>query len=397
MEPERRESRNPAAGIAARATPFELLFDLVFVFTITQVTHVVTHEADTVGIYRAVVLLALVYCIYDGYIWLMNQAPPAGAVTRVVLLVAMAGFLIVAVAIPTAFEDGQWTFSITFLAVILIHHVLFVVVGSPANAGGILRTGPFNLVAAIILVASGLIGESGAAWLYPVALAVILASVLSNRRGGFDLRASHLIERHGLLMIIAFGESIVTVGATLTKQSLDPSSLTAASLTVGVVGGLWWTYFFTGDVAKTEQRVQERDAARRGTLAITAFYGDHLGMMIGLVLFAAGSGLSVGEADHGHSVDAGTLAGIGVAIFFFSQALYRVELRLGHAASRLVGGLVAVAIGIWSVLIDPLTELTLLLITVAGVVSWAPLLSALIKRRSQARQPTSKGGTGPAP
>lgn len=376
-------SRPTPSALPGRASPFELLFDLVFVFTITQVTHVVIEEPDFLGAYKAVILLALVYCVYDGYIWLMNQGATSGAVTRVVLLIAMAGFLIIAVAIPTAFGAGQWVFTIAFLVLMVLHHALFLIVGSPGNVRGILRIGPFNIVAAMVLVASGLLGESGALWLFPLALVIILANVLTNRRGGFELGASHLIERHGLLMLIAFGEAIVAVGATLSQQPLDAFTLGAATLTVAVVGGLWSTYFPSGDLARTEHGVEGRDARNRTMLAITAFYGDHLGMMVGLVLFAAGSGLSIrrsGETPLG----AGLLAAVGIAIYLASQALYRVELGLGRVAPRLVGTAAAAVVALASFGLGPLVELALLLVVVATVASWGLLAHATERRRAQA-------------
>ncbi|MCR2763359.1 low temperature requirement protein A [Microbacterium sp. zg.B48] len=376
-------SRPTPGALPGRASPFELLFDLVFVFTITQVTHVVIEEPDFLGAYKAVILLALVYCVYDGYMWLMNQGATSSAVTRAVLLIAMAGFLVIAVAIPRAFGAGQWVFTITFLVLMVLHHALFLIVGSAGNVRGILRIGPFNIVAAIVLVASGLLGESGALWLFPLALVIILANVLTNRRGGFELGAAHLIERHGLLMLIAFGEAIVAVGATLSRQPLDAFSLGAATLTVAVVGGLWSTYFPSGDLARTEHGVEDRDARSRTMLAITAFYGDHLGMMVGLVLFAAGSGLSIqrsGETPLG----AGLLAAVGIAIYLASQALYRVELGLGRVAPRLVGTAAAAAVAVASFGLGPLVELALLLVVVATVASWGPLAHATQRHRAQA-------------
>jgi low temperature requirement protein LtrA len=374
---------NSLTRLAGHATPFELLFDLVFVFTLTQVTQLITQSPDALTVLKALIVLALVYCMYDGYIWLMNQAPPDGAVTRIILLGAMAGFLIVAAAIPTAFGTGRWIFSITFLALMLIHHILFITDGSPTNVGGILRTGPFNLAAAIILVVAAALGNSAAIWLFPLALAVILATGLVNSRGGFNLGASHLIERHRLLMIIAFGESIVNVGATLTSHILIPLSFVNSVLAVGIVGELWWTYFSAGDLAKTEHRVEERDVVRRSNLAITSFYGEHLGMMFGLVLFAAGSGLLIGSVDRDHGIAAGLITGGGVAIFLFSQALYRFELKLGNVVLRLAAGLLAVGVTAASLVVNSAAEFALLLVLVAAVVAWAPLAERLTSRRTR--------------
>lgn len=357
--------------IASRVSTIELLFDLVFVFTITQVTHVVVEEPDWVGLGKAVVILALVYYMYDGYVWLMNQTAPDSVAERIAMIGAMAAFLVLAAAIPHAFDSARLVFGIAYLVVILVHLALFVLRGSSGNARGMFRIGPYNVVAALLVIAATFFPEGIAPWFSVVALVVILGGT-AGRRGvsGFNLGASHLIERHGLLMIIAFGESIVAVGTGLSEQHIDLRGVLACVLAVAIVGGMWWCYF-SGDDDRTQVSFGGREQSSRSSLAITAFYGDHLAMIFGLVIFAAGIRLVITDVTGAAPFPAVLLMGGGVGLFLLAQSLFRRELALGASIPRLVGGLVALAVGCLGLLLPPVIELGMLVVVVAGTALWA--------------------------
>ena len=351
------------AHVASSVSNLELLLDLVFVFTIIQVTEVVVEHPDWEGLGEALALLALVFYMYGGYIWLMNQTAPDTVPVRIALIAAMATFLVIAAAIPHAFGETRLVFGVAYLVVVIIHHTLFVVLGSSGNIRGILRVGPFNLLAAIVLVVGGFASESLAWVFYPAAILIILIGTTRPGRGAFDLGATHLIERHGLLMIIALGESIVAVGSGAAAMKLDVPVIAFAVLAVGVVGGMWWVYF-AGDDGLTEQHFRGEGASRRQSLAITAFFGDHLGMMFGLVVFAAGIRLVVPSLGSPPSFPASVFMGGGVALFLGGSALFRGELHLGGSLPRVAGSVLAIGIGALGIVVNPLIDLALLLVVV---------------------------------
>jgi low temperature requirement protein LtrA len=357
--------------IASRVSTVELLFDLVFVFTITQVTHVVVEEPDWIGLGKSVVILALVYYMYDGYVWLMNQTAPDSVAERIAMIGAMAAFLVLAAAIPHAFTSSRLVFGIAYLVVILVHLSLFVLRGSSGNARGMFRIGPYNVVASLLVIAAAFFPQGVAPWFSVVALVVILGGT-AGRRGvsGFNLGASHLIERHGLLMIIAFGESIVAVGTGLSEQHIDLRGVLACVLAVAIVGGMWWCYF-SGDDDRTQVSFGAREQTSRSSLAITAFYGDHLAMIFGLVIFAAGIRLVITDVTGAAPFPAVLLMGGGVGLFLLAQSVFRRELALGASVPRLVGGLAALAVGGVGLLLPPVVELGMLVVVVAGTALWA--------------------------
>lgn len=351
------------AHIASRVSNLELLFDLVFVFTITQVTEILVEHPDWLGLGRAVVLIALVYYMYDGFIWLMNQTAPDTPVVRVVLIAAMATFLVVAAAIPEAFGEARLVFGIGYLLIVTTHLALFVTLGSDRNVRGILRAGRYNLLGAVLTVVAAFVPEE-VAWLFvPAAVLVILLGTLSSGRRGFELGAAHMVERHGLLMIIALGESIVAIGAGIAHEGLDARGILFTALAVAIVGGMWWVYF-VGDDARVERSFEGADVRRRTSLAMTAFFGDHLAMMFGLVGFAAGIRLSIPEPFEPAAFPAGAFLGGGVALFLLGSGLFRAELRLGGWAARFGGCTGAVLVGAIGSLLPAPLELALLLVVV---------------------------------
>jgi low temperature requirement protein LtrA len=364
-------SRHPrrTLRIATRAMPLELLFDLVFLFTVTQVTHLIVEHPDALGIARAFVLLVLVYFMYDGYIWLMNQiaADVDHTIVRVLMIAAMAAFLVLAAALPHAFDSTRLVFGIAYLAAVVIHASLFATLGSRNNLRAILRAAPANALAALILIVAAFVDEPIADWLPVLAVLVIVASVVFRRMEGFDLGASHLIERHGLLMIIVFGESIVGVGLGMSEHELDLGTVLSGILAVGIVGGMWWSYFSYVEADDTERRIGRRPTGDRSSLVIRAYFIDHLLMMFGLVLFAAGIRPAFEGVLAAASPASAFLMSGGLGLYLFAQAAYRVELGVGVLLPRIAGGIVATAAGILGTTVNPLVELAGLLLVIVGV------------------------------
>ena len=113
------------AGQADRVSTLELFFDLVFVFTITQLTAVLSHDPTPRGLLRVVLMLGVIYWMYGGYAWLTNAVAPDRAARRLVLLGGMAGYLVLALTIPDAFSGDDLAFGLAYLVVVSIHAGLF--------------------------------------------------------------------------------------------------------------------------------------------------------------------------------------------------------------------------------------------------------------------------------
>lgn len=357
---------------ATRVSTLELLFDLVFVFTITQVTEVVVEHPDWLGIAQAALTLAIVFWMYDGYAWLTNQAADAGAVLRFGLIAAMVAFLLLAVAIPHAFGASGLLFGVAYLVIVIIHTTLFMITGSAAARRGILRLAPFNVGGALLLVASGLV-DGPVDWVFfGAALAVFIASTITRSPSRFNIGASHFVERHGLLMIIAFGESIVSVGigagAGAGVHEFGVSLIVGATLCVGIVAAMWWCYF-SGDDDRADERFTRTAAERRPYIALTAFGIDHLVMIFGLVVFAAGVKFAIEDVFVVAQQPTPWLLAAGVALYLLGDARYRQELGIGPSGWRYVGAVVAAGSGLLGLAIPIAVQLAVLLIILAAVIA----------------------------
>jgi low temperature requirement protein LtrA len=152
----------------------ELFFDLVFVFTITQLTSLLVAEPTWTGLARVVLLFGNIWWMYGGYAWLTNSVPPREPATRLLMLVGMGGFLVVALAIPRAFGDSGVVFGIGYLVVTLVHTGLFLRSSEGSAVKAMARLGPFNAVTAALVLAAAEIA---------VLVAVLIAGIVFERFG----------------------------------------------------------------------------------------------------------------------------------------------------------------------------------------------------------------------
>src|SRR6202521_6209135 len=138
-----------------RVSSLELFFDLVFVFTITQLTSLLLRDPTLAGLLQMLLLFGNVWWMYGGYAWLTNAVPPRAVAVRLLLLVGMGGFLLIALAIPTAFGEGGVLFGIGYLIVTLVHTGLFSQSSRQSIVSAVRRLGPFNLGTAALLLVAG--------------------------------------------------------------------------------------------------------------------------------------------------------------------------------------------------------------------------------------------------
>ncbi len=220
----------------------ELFFDLVFVFTVTQLTAVLTDEPNGTGLARVALMLGLIWWMYGGYAWLTNAVVLDGATRRLLLLLGMGAYLVLALTIPRAFaQDGDGVaFGLAYLAIVLIHAGLFTR-ASGRGAAGILRIAPYNLVSALLVLVGGVVGGNAqyAIWI----LAFLLewcTPFLVPPQAFFEIEPAHFVERHGLVVIVAIGESVVAIGigAAGFRSTLPwPASPGSASHSAPACGG----------------------------------------------------------------------------------------------------------------------------------------------------------------
>jgi low temperature requirement protein LtrA len=326
-----------------RVSTLELFLDLVFVFTITQLTARLSAGFTAPGLLRVMLMLALIWWMYDGYAWLTNTVAPTNSWRRGLIVTGMAGFFAIALAIPDGYASAGWAFGIGYFVVNLVHSGLFIVAGGQGVAVAMRGLGPLNLTSASLVLAGGFAPEPGRTVLWCAAAAVELASPFLHPIGGFTISAAHFVERHGLVVIIALGESVFAIGVG-TGERLSAQLLAVALLGIVLAYYLWWAYFGGDDEERAEHALAGIDhTGRRARAAIWAYGYWHYPMLLGIVVLAAGMKKVIGHAFEPLALAPALALGGGVALFLLGDVAFRRVLRFGRPWFRLAGLAAALA------------------------------------------------------
>jgi low temperature requirement protein LtrA len=318
-----------------RVTTLELFFDLIFAFTLTQLAVVLGqgiahHRSLGAHVLQVLLMFGLLWWMYAGYAWLTNTRSPIRAPERLLLVVGMAGFLIVGLAIPAGFGRDGVALGLGYLLVVLVHSVLYARVNKQ-----ILRIAPFNLASALLILGAGFTDGVLTYLLWALGLVIQALSPFVVRLGGrFEVGPEHFAERHGALIIVAIGESVAAIGIGAIGKPVNAKLVLAAVLGLAISVAFWWTYFGSGDDARGEQAMRAAPATRRPGLAITAYFYAHIPMLLGIVFVAAGVAESVKEGLK-PSLAAALVLGVGGAAFVGGTAAFRAVLNTGPIALRL--------------------------------------------------------------
>jgi low temperature requirement protein LtrA len=254
-----------------RVTPLELFFDLVFVFAVTQVTLLMSDDPTWPGLARGLLVLAALWWAWTGYAWLTNLLEPEEGLVRLGIFAAMAALLVVALAVPEAFDANAALFGIAYLIVRLLQLQLFAIAGrrDAGLIGSLLRTAPPLALAPVVILAAAFFDGAAQAALWIVALAIDYLGALIGPGEGLRISPAHFAERHGLMVIIALGESIIAIGVGVAGVPLTASIVAAAILGVVVLTSLWWAYFDVYAVLAQRQLSEARGLPARGSRATT--------------------------------------------------------------------------------------------------------------------------------
>ena len=326
---------------SARVSALELFFDLVFVFTITQLTNVLVGGSGVAAAAHVVVMLAVIWWMYDGYAWLTNAIATDLLRFRLLLLGGMGAFLVVSLAIPTAYGPNGLAFGLGYLVVVLLHGGMYAKGTSVSEVAAILRIVPFNLSAAALVLAGGIAGGRTQDVLWAVAALLLWVTPWFTSTEGFVIAAEHFVERHGLVIIIALGESIVVVGAGAAGVPIDLRLVVVALLALALSAALWWLYFRDDD--EVEDAMKAADRAHRARLALTGFGYWHYGLLLGVVAVAAGLKKAIGDPYDPLADSIGIELAAGVGLFTACTVGFRRTLGLGTSGARLVAAALALA------------------------------------------------------
>lgn len=316
-----------------RVTPLEIFFDLVFVYAITQVTLLMSDDPTWHGVGGGLLVLAVLWWAWTGYAWLTNTLEPEEGPVRAGMFGAMAAMLVVALAVPEAFDADAVLFGVAYLIVRLLQLQLFTIAGKrdPDLFRAVLRMVPPATLAPVIIVVAGFFDGRAQAALWVIALVVDYLGVLIGRGPGLRVSPAHFAERHGLIVIIALGESIVAIGIGAAGVSLTPSIVAAAVLGIVIIAALWWAYFDVYSVG-AQRQLSQASGATRARLARDLYSYLHLPMIAGIVLFALGLKKTIGQVgDPLATVPAVALCG-GLSLYFVTHVALRA--RIVHSIRR---------------------------------------------------------------
>ncbi|MEV7010706.1 low temperature requirement protein A [Streptosporangium sp. NPDC051022] len=380
-----------------RATPFELFFDLVYVFAITQLTGSMAREHDANGVFQGLLMLALLWGTWSGYTWLGNHSRADGGLLRGGMVVAMAAMFVVGLTIPEAWADGPGAIVLVgaYLLVRWVHLMVFAVAanGDTGLRRQIAITWLPMTASAALLVSGTLLGNWTQMLLFAVALVVDWVGIyLTARNGHWRLHSpAHMTERHGLFMILAIGESVIAVGAGAAGQLVSAALLLAAVLGIAVAVCLWWLYF---DVVAgaAERRLSRVRGEERVILAVEAYTYGHFPIIAGILLTALGIEGVVAHADEGEPLGVFSALALygGVALYLVGHLLFRLRMHRALGRWRLPAACAVLAAAPAAVVLPPLVGL-------AGVVAILAALIAVESTRHAGRNGQGHASFGDRP
>jgi low temperature requirement protein LtrA len=322
------ETRGPRLRAAFRhedrVMPLELFFDLVFVLAITQCTTLMSHNPTWEGLGQGILVLGLLWWSWAAYAWLTSVLDPEEGAVRLVLFAAMASFLIAAICVPEAFGHLALEFAVAYGAVRAAHIALFLIASrdDPGLRRSTLGIAGSTAVCVALLIAGSFLEPGGQAAVWGLALLIDVALPYVFGSEGWQLVPGHFAERHGLIIIIALGESIVAIGVG-AGGTLTWGIAGAAVLGIAVLAAMWWMYFDVVALVSARRLVSAPEGRIRNELARDSYSYIHFPMVAGIILVALGLKKTLGNVDDALDiVPAFALLG-GVAIYLLGLVAFR--------------------------------------------------------------------------
>jgi low temperature requirement protein LtrA len=307
-----------------RVTPLELFFDLVFVLAITQCTALMAHHPTWSGMLQGLLVLGVLWWGWVGYAWLTSLVDPEEVAVRLVIFVAMAALLIVSLCVPEAFGDLGLTFALAFAVFRTAHIALFMVGSADEDAlrHSVLGLAVSTAAAVTLLVLASFFDGLAQGALWALALFIDMAGPYFYGSEGWRFVPGHFAERHGLIVLIALGESIVAIGVGAAGH-LDFGIGTAAVLGVALAAALWWIYFDVVALVSAQRLAAAEPGRVQNELARDSYSYIHYALVAGIVLTAFGLKTTIGHTgEHLHDVPAFALLG-GVAVYLLGLVGFR--------------------------------------------------------------------------
>jgi low temperature requirement protein LtrA len=373
-----RFARRTDTGLEQGSTSLELFYDLVFVFAVTQVSHLLLDDVSWRGAGHAALALLVVWWAWNYTTWVTNELDPEASVVRLLLIALMLLTLLLAIAIPGAFGDRALLFAGSYVAIQVGRHAFLAFV--TAERGSLERERAERIL--IWFVAAGVFWLAGAfadgsarvtLWLIALAIDYGAPSVLYWLPGRprathetWQVETSHFAERFQLFVIIALGETIVLTGATTAELDLDLATVTAFALAFASTAALWWLYF--DYVARIAER-RLATAPDRTRLARDGYTYLHAVLVAGVILSAVGDELVIAHAtEELHTPELAAVAA-GPALYLVGHVLFRLRMAGSLSWKRTLGAAGCVVVGFVGTVVPALVVAALLVGVLVTVIA----------------------------
>jgi low temperature requirement protein LtrA len=366
----------------SRVTPLELFFDLVFVLALTQCTALMADQPTWEGLAKGLLVLGVMWWSWVGYAWLTSVVNPEEGAVRLVVFAAMAAFLVVALCVPGAFTDEALLFACAY-AIVRFSQIALFVLASRDDPG--LRHAVWGLLASTavgvgLLVAASFADGALQGALWAVALTLDMGGPLIIDPSGWRLEPGHFAERHGLIVIIALGESIVAIGVG-AEAGVTTGVVVAACIGIVIAAALWWLYFDVVALVAERRLSNAAPGRERNTIARDSFSYLHLPMVAGIVLVALGLKKTLEHVeDPLKVVPAAALLG-GAAIYLLAHVAFRWRNVHRFSRQRLIAAIVLVALLPVAVEISALAATAIVAVLLAAVIVFETSRQAELRDR----------------
>ena len=372
-----RASLRRDTGVEQRATTLELFYDLVFVFAVTQVSHLLLDHLNWKGVGQSALVLLVVWWSWNYTTWVTNELDPRSVVVRLLLIALMLASLLMAIAIPEAFGDKALLFAGSYVAIQVGRHLFLTFVAADAGTIERVRAGRiliWFLAAGALWIAGGLTDGSTRTVLWLAALVLDYAAPVVTfwvpglpRLGpeAWDVGTGHFTERFQLFIIIALGETIVITGATTSELDLTTARIFAFGIAFLATAALWWLYFsLVATIAERRLALAEN----RTVLARDAYTYLHVLIVAGILLSAVGDELVI--AHPAEELPDAELAAVvtGPALYLLAHVALRLRMTGSLGGRRFAGALACLAVGAIGTFASALVVAALLLAVLVAVI-----------------------------
>ena len=329
-----------------RVRPLELFFDLVFVLTLTQCTALMAEHPTWQGLVQGILIAGIMWWGWVGYSWLGSTVDPEEGLVRLGFFAAMAGLLIVALCIPQAYGDEALLFAIGY-GIVRFAQLYLLSLGGRENPA-LMRSVRGLTVGTTIGIALLIGGSFADGWLqigiWALALFLDMGEPYVFGAEGWTLRPGHFAERHGLMIIVALGESIVAIGIGARALDIDTRIVVAALLALAISAALWWLYFDVVALVAERRLHNAAEGRERNEIARDSFSYLHFPMIAGIELMALGFEKTLEHVDdHLKLIPAVALMG-GAALYLVAHVAFRWRNVHRFSIQRLVAAVLLLAL-----------------------------------------------------